>query len=288
MTRALCFLVACGSLALAGCTTSFTNMTPTRALDPLDVELSVRAQASGHGSVIRKTLDGGDDARDIILDDTSTEEITEAQLRNFLDAGLAWFLFRPGVNTELSARLGGWDLLEGMDFGVRYDFTTLKGDWKLQYFESARGDLAVSSIIGVGKQTVPVPGAVEWLTLSEWSRTDFDFMLSVGYEKKDIVKAYVNPRALVSRISVEHKLPGYVLDRIPQDVKDRYDPNARFDGETMVYYGATAGLMAGYKYAFLAAELTVMKLRFRPEVLGEERNFDSLLLAPSLGLVITW
>ena len=99
-------LVIAAALLLSACTTSFTNMTPTKALDPVDFELSARMQGNAHGSVIRKTIDGGDEARDIILDDTSTDDITEEQLRDFLDAGLAWFMFKPGVSTELSARIG--------------------------------------------------------------------------------------------------------------------------------------------------------------------------------------
>ena len=281
-------LVIVAALLLSACTTTFTNMTPTKALDPLDVELSAHMQASAHGSIIRKTIDGGDEARDIILDDTSTDDISEEQLRDFLDAGLAWFMFKPGVSTELSARIGGPELLEGMDFGLRYDFTTIKADWKLQIFESQDESFALSSIIGIGKQTVPVPGAIEWLTLTEWKRMDFDFMLSAGFELPDIVKAYVNPRLMLSRISVGHKLPSFVLDRIPQELLDRFDPNAKFNNELMVYYGATTGVMVGYKYVFLALELTVMKLDFEPTVLGQKRDFDSLLVAPAFGLVVTW
>lgn len=273
---------------LSGCTTSFTNMTPTRALEPLDFEVSARASANAHGSVIRTTLDGGADAADVILDKDSMEPISEEQLRRFLDAGLGFFLFKPGVSTELSARIGGWDLLEGMDFGLRYDFTTFKGDWKQQYYESAGGNVAVSSIIGIGKQTVPVPGVVEWLTLTEWSRTDFDFMLSVGFELPDILHLWINPRVMLSTISIDHKLPSYVLNRIPDEVRETYDPSSYFEEELMVYTGATFGGMVGYKYAFLAAELTVMGLNFSPNVLGEERNFNSLLVSPSIGLVVTW
>lgn len=279
-------LLAVGLLLSTSCTTTFTNMTPTRALDPLDFEVSARAQASLHGNVITKAIDGGDAAKDAVLN--GTDELTEEQLRDFLDAGLAWFLFKPGVSNELSARIGGWDLLEGMDFGLRYDFTTIKGDWKLQYWESPGGNVAFSSIIGVGKQTVPVPGIVEWLTLSEWSRTDVDFQLSLGAELPDILHAYINPRVLVSKVSVEHKLSSKIVDRIPDDIRQKYDPNLLFKNETMVYWGATAGVMAGYKYVFLAAELTVMKLNFHPTVLGQERNFNSLLVSPSLGLVVTW
>lgn len=273
---------------LSSCTTSFTNMTPTKALDPLDAEVSLRGQVSAHGSVVRKTLESGRDARDVVLDRESEEPITEEQLQNFLDAGLAWLLFRPGVNFELSARLGIWELLEGIDIGLRYDFTTIKGDVKLQFWESDDEQVAISALAGVGKQTVPVPGIVEWLTLTEFKRTDFDFMLSVGWELPDIFKAYFNPRLMVSRIKLDTKLPAFVEARIPEEVMEANPLNELFQPETMLYYGATAGMMAGYKYAFLAMELTVLKLNFEPSVLGETSDFDSLVVAPSAGLVITW
>lgn len=287
MTRCAPLLVLALLLG-TGCTTSFTHMTPTRALEPLDFELSAHGQASIHGNVISKSIDGGKALREGILDPGSDEEITEEQLRDFLDAAIAFFLFKPGTSMELSARVGGPRLLEGMDFGIRYDFTTIKGDWKQQWYEDPSGMFSFSSSVGIGKQTVPVPGAVEWLTLSEWSRTDFDFMLSAGVSVDEFLHAYINPRLMLSRITVEHKLPGSVIDRLPDDVRAKYDPNQRFENEMMVYYGATVGAMVGYKYVFLAAELTLMKLEFEPTVLGQTRNFDSLVASPALGLVVTW
>ncbi len=288
MKKLLLLLAVLGTLSSVGCTTSLTNVTPTRALEPKEVEVSVRGQIPVHGNIVRKTIASGKDTRDVIRDRESEEPITEEQLRNYLDASLAWFLFRPGFNTELSARIGLWEVLEGMDLGLRWDFTTVKGDLKLQVWENDNGKWAFSALAGVGKQAIPVPGAVEWLSLTKWSRTDFDFMLSLGFELPDILHVWFNPRFMLSTISVEHKLPDYVLDRLPDDVKEEYDPNKVFENELMTYVGGTVGGMVGYKYAFLALEMTVMQLMFEPTVLGQERDFDSLVVAPAAGLVVNW
>lgn len=274
-------------LVLTGCTTSFTNMTPTRALEPLDFEVSARAQAQAYSNVITKTLRAGDAARGEILDEESTEPITEEQFRDFVDAGVAFFLFRPGVDFELAARIGLWKVLEGLDLGVRYDFNLLKGDLKLQFWESENGRTAASVLAGVGKQTVEVPGAVEWLTLTEWSRTDFDFQASVGYQIPDILHLYFNPRVLLSSVSIEHKISDTVLERLPEEILE-LDPHRLFRDELMVFWGATLGGMVGYKYVFLALELNIFKLEFEPTVINQKRNFDSLVLAPAIGLVGTW
>lgn len=270
-----------------GCTTTLTNMTPTRALEPKGVEVSVRAQGHAHSNVVGKTIAGGREVYDIVRDPDSEEPISEAQFREFIDASLAWFLFRPGANFEIAGRVGLWKVLEGWDLGVRWDFTTIKGDTKLQLYESDDEKYAISAIVGVGKQTVPVPGAVEWLTLTEWSRTDFDAQLSFGLQVPDFLHLYANPRVIVSRVTIEHKLPDFVQDRIPEEVEE-LDPNQLFDGETMVYWGASLGGMVGYKYVFLALELNAFKLEFEPTVLGETRKFDSLVLAPAIGLVGTF
>ncbi len=281
---ALIFAVLWGT----GCTTTMTNVTPTHAMEPLGVEVSARGTFQAHTNVIGKTIAGGRDVYDVVQDRDSDEPITEEQFRKFIDAGLAWFLFRPGGNFELSARLGLWKLLEGLELGLRYDFTTIKGDLKLQFFESDNEAFAMSLLFGVGRQTVPVPGALEWLSLTEWKRTDFDTQLSFGWRIPDIADIYINPRVMVSRVTIEHKLPDFVRDRLPEEVEqleEEYGLDTLFEDETMVYWGATVGGMVGYKYVFLALELTAFKLEFEPQIFGSQRKFDSLVLAPTLGLV---
>ena len=145
----------------------------------------------------------------------------------------------------------------------------------------------MSVLVGYGHHLSAVDEVVEYLTLTEWSRSDIDFQLSAGIELGDIFKGYVNPRLIASRISVGHKLPDALRNRIPESIQD-YDPNQLFEDEWMLYDGLTWGAMIGYKYAFLALELNMFRLAFEPTVLGQKRNFNSSVFAPAAGLVVIW
>jgi len=264
-----------------------TDMTPSKALEPGHVQLSAQMQASVQDTPVRKSIAAGADARDEFMQDGG-DPVEEETVRDFVDAGLAWLLFRPGVSTEFMARIGVWDgLLEGLEFGLRYDTKMLKGDAKVQLFESDDERWAVAADFGFAHHLSVVNDATKYLTLTDFSRNDLDFQLSGGVQLGDVFRGWVGPRVIASRVSAEPVLPGYVRDKIPPEL-EKYDPNQFFDDAWLMYYGVTAGMMVGYKYVFLALELSTFRVAFRPEVFGEERNFDGTVFAPAAGLVVTW
>jgi hypothetical protein len=273
-------------LAACGCTTSLTNLTPTRVLEPREAQVSVHGQAQAGTGVIGKTVRAGRAAYEAI-DADAEDPIDEALLRDLVDAGLVWLLLPPGAGFEVMARVGLVDWLQGVELGLRYDTKLLKGDLKVGLLRSPDGQWALSALAGYGRHLGLVDAALSYLAMTEFRRGDLDLQLSFGFQVPDYFHAYVNPRILVSRISARSTLPSYLRNRVPESLSD-YDPSRLFSDSTMTYTGLTLGAMAGYKHVFLALELNGFWLAFEPVVLGERRNFGSLVLSPAAAVVVIW
>jgi hypothetical protein len=278
-------LLALGA-GLTGCQTSMTQMTSPKALEPGRPEVAVNMNGVAHTSVVTKTIQGGKNLLDKKKE--GEEPVTEGELRDILDATLAWALFRPGFGPEAIVRLGVTDaVLEGMDAGIRYNGSLIKGDLKLQLWESSDGMHALAVDLGYAYHIDVVSSVLEYITLTDFSRHDIDLSVSWGMEWRDIIKVYLSPRVIGSRVSVDHKIPDWLRNRIPEDIQ-KLDPNQFFRDEWMWYTGVTWGLMAGYKYVFLCIDVSAFYLHFTPEVLFEERDMSSWALSPAIGLVATF
>lgn len=274
-------LVFCAVL-LTGCATSLTNMSQARVLKPGEVQASFGYQIDVHTQAVEGVLEAGEVAAEQIKNGSG--EISEETLRRGLDAALLLTFFPISGSPEVIGRVGVWDgVLEGLDLGIRYNGTVLKGDLRLGLFESADRALAVTAQVGYGSHSSVAPGAIEWVTLTEWSRKDFDFAVSVGWEYPDIFKAYVAPRVLLSSISSEPKLSDSVRERLPENLKN-LDPHAYFPSSTILYLGGNTGFLVGYKYVFFNVDLSVFRIQFEPEILGQTRDYGGWAIAPTIGL----
>ena len=265
-----------------GCATSLTNMTQARVLKQGQVQGSVGFQADIHTKSISSFGALGELAVDQI--ENGSDEISEETLRRGLDVALTYAFFPLGGSPEVIARAGVWDgLLEGVDVGIRYNGSVIKGDVRLGLFESADRALAVTAQLGYGHQGSVTPGPIEWLTLTELSRNDLDFAVSVGWEYPEIFKVYAAPRVLFSLITSSPKLSKSVRDRLPAGVLE-LGPQQFFPSTTMAYYSGNTGFLVGYKYVFLNVDLSVFRIDFKPQVIGVERDYSGWVVAPTIGI----
>ncbi|MBA2661975.1 MAG: hypothetical protein H0U74_06740 [Bradymonadaceae bacterium] len=269
---------------LTGCATSLTNMSQARVLEAGDAQATMGYQLDLHSQSFSSLIEVGKAAYEHI--DEGEGEITEETFRRGLDTILLYKLFPLGGSPEVIGRVGIYDdLLHGVDVGIRYNGTVIKGDVRVQLWESADRALALTAQLGYGHHRSVAPGAVEWLTLTKWNRKDFDLGLSMGWELPDIFKAYVVPRLVISRISTEPKLSSKILDRLPEGLLDFAE---FFPATNMYYMGANTGFMVGYKYVFVNFDLSLFRINFEPLVLGSRRDYGGWGVSPTLGLTGHW
>ena len=281
-TILLGLLMVSVSVISTGCATSLTNMTQTRVLEPGQVQGSIGFQTDIH----TKTISGFADAAKIAADQVTdgSGEISEETFRRALDAALLYKFFPISSSPEVIGRFGVWDgLLEGVDVGIRYNGSVIKGDVRVGLYESPDRAWVVTAQLGYGRQGSVASSSIEWLTLTEMSRNDFDFAVSAGWEYPEIFKAYVAPRVLISTISSKPKLSQSVRDRLPESLKG-LDPHQFFPSTSMVYYGANTGFLVGYKYVFLNIDLSVFRIDFQPVVINDVRDYGGWVIAPTIGV----
>jgi hypothetical protein len=273
---------------VGGCATSMTHMMTPQALEPGDWQVSGAWTGQVNSVAATKSIDASADLWEHYVGQEEPGELSEDDLRTLLDTGLAWALFHPGTSYEIMGRAGLSDKLgEGLDVGLRTDFSEIKGDLKLQIWESRDARFAAALHGGYGYHFSVASGFVEWLSLTSFSRHDLDLAATCGWTEGRVLRMYAGPRIIRSWIRTEPKLDGLIEDNLPATIED-YQPSEILGDEVISYYGGTNGVMLGYRWAFLVLELDLFWMSFRPTILDQQRNLSGLVLAPNLGLMATW
>lgn len=274
---------------IAGCTTTRTNLTSARTLDQGEFEANVNAQVNLNSSPIQTGIETGADVESEIRTTSEDETISEETFQSAVDFALASALFRPKPAAEGVFRAGLFDRpLEGLDAGIRYNGSTVKGDVKLQYWQSDDDRFAASIQPAFGYQSSTAPSKIEYVTLTEWSRYDYDLLAPFGMAFRDLARIWVAPRFTYSRISTSPKIQDFLRERLPADVRNDIENRreALFGGgEDLLYAGLNVGGMVGYKFAYVALEASVSRVFFHPEILGEQRDLSGFTIMPSAALV---
>lgn len=276
--------ITLAALFASGCTTTMTSMTDARAYEPGEVQASVSYQANVHTNVVGGVVSGVKSAAEEFSGQDNKEPISEESFRNWLDTALLVGLFRPSTSPEVIVRAGVTDqLAEGLDLGFRTNLSYFKGDAKLQLWESEDTEQAISLMAGYAYHRDWLNSFISYLSLTDFGRHDFDLQLLWGRNIRDILKVNVGPHVILSKVTASHKLSAEVLDRLPDSLK-QFDPNQLFQDEWIGYYGANTNVMVGYKYAFIALDLGIFWMNFKPEVLGVERDYSSFAVSVAGGL----
>ncbi len=265
-----------------------THLATPHALEPGDWQLSGAWTGHVNSVAATKSVQAGADLWDHYLGQDDPEPLNEEELRTLLDTGLAWALFYPGTSYELVGRVGVTDkLAEGLDLGLRTDFSQIKGDLKLQAWESDGGMFAAAVHAGYGYRFSVASSIVEWLALTGFSRHDLDLGASWGMEVGRVFRCWTGPRYLRSWVDASPKLHGLIEENLPASM-DGYQPSQILGDEAISYYGSTNGVMLGWRWVYIVAELNVFWMSFHPTVLDQERNMSGLVLAPDIGITATW
>jgi hypothetical protein len=288
MKRYLIFVLMALALAQTACTTTLTNMTTAKALEPGQIQATGGGYGTATTNVVGRTFDAGRQAYDDIRDTPEADSVTVETFRTYIEAALAWLLFQPGFTFEAQFRVGVTDaVLEGVDFGLRYDGNVIKPDVKLQLWESTDEAWAIATSFGYGYHTSIVSSLVEWVTLTDIGRHDFDLQAIVSYHYGDWFRGYVAPRLMHSLVTTSDKLPDFLASRVPEEIENQ-SPSQYIEGTGAWYVGSSIGTQLGYKYVFLSLELGVYRLLFEPTVLDQKSDFGGMVFTPAGGLTVVW
>lgn len=274
-----------------GCATTLSTHQLAKTVDPGHVEATI-----GMGGYIPagSSLSAVDQARVVaqgLIDaaaNHTTYAVSEAEREKLITAGLALFILPPSPSQELSVRTG---ILESWDAGLRYSVNAVRADTKYRLVHRDNGpdvvpegknsfDVAVG--LGVSKYLFsnPVIDVLDFVQLGDFSRWDVEVPVYLSWEWGYVFRAYLAPKYVFSYTELDENLvttsdlAAYVtgLDLSLQE------------SIAMHFFGASAGLMVGYRWAWVSLELTGGYTYARPVVLGQRRDIGGLTLYPSVAL----
>ncbi len=220
-------------------------------------------------------------------------ELSPEDQQELLTAGLALAIMAPwpnGINYEMGVRTGV--LREDMDVGFRYAMNSVRLDTKYRYFsyvhnehlpEHKRMNIDLAANVGVSKYLFANPAfeVLEYIKLDDFSRWDVEAVpLIYTVDFGDIFKLYGGAKYVYSHTSMDTRLVNY-----SQHATHLVGADVGLPREvTSHFFGATAGISAGYKYAHLMLELTGGYTHCKPFLFGQHRQLGGATFYPGLGL----
>ena len=235
-------------------------------------------------SVPTGTIDEVIDTVDVIVDAAKKRELTDAEVQQIYKAGTATILNGPGTTTHIGV---GFTVVDNLEVSLRYATSSLRLGSRYQFLQKEKHGVDATVGLGLGYYAFAIPfGDIldPILKLEDFTRFQVDVPLLFG-TRGSWYRLWGGPRFMYTRFGTELNLDILPIPGVSAGKKEL----ASFAGNGF-YVGAQGGVAIGYKYVFLAFELTVVRLFMNGELEVLQKpvtSFDlsSNIVYPALGLM---
>jgi len=278
------------ALALCGCASTLTTHQLAKAIKPGHAQVNLGAGAYVPVGTIGSLV--GEGVRQVEAFQASVQsgtpyQVTPEDQQRLLTAAIALAVLPPSLSQELTVRTG---ILQNWDAGLRYSINAVRLDSKYQLVHQGDDDelapghrsFDVSVGLGVSRYLFDSPAfdVLDYVQMGDFSRWDLEVPVYVSWEWGEWARAYLAPKYVWSRTELDANL---VNTSATASLLLGLDVSAPETVDTH-FFGTSAGVMLGYKYAFLVLEMTGGYTLCRPYVLGQRRDLGGLTLYPSAAL----
>ena len=266
---ALLGLVAAGGL---GCAPSLSTFQPAHVADKGHAQVALGAEVSIPTATIDKVVNQAKP----LTEAARTRDLTVEEQRKVFEAGINLAANPPSGGVLAS---GAYVPVRNLEVNLRYASSAWRLGARYQLLERARAgvDLTLGAGFSRYKYQFPVGDQIPFLRLEDFVRWQLDVPLQIG-QAGSWYRWWAGPKAMFTSFETTLQIaaPFYKSEV------------ASFRG-TGGYYGGQAGIALGYKYAFLAFELTMAQLFGHADttLLGSSvrTNVDSFVVFPTFGLL---
>jgi hypothetical protein len=270
----LCALLPC----TLGCSSVLSTFTPA----PTTPRGHVRgAAALGVNLPVGQLTDLADQGDAIAKKRLAGATLTRAEQDDIVDSALALSLNPPSATGELQGRYG---VADAFDVGVRIaSAVTARIDGRWQFLKSNDED-AFAGSVGLGlayyAKSFEVPNADidQWVGVADLTRFELDVPLLFGWSG-DIGHVWLGPKIVANTYTADLRL-AFLQTEVVQGSASG----------TSFFYGGVLGGAVGYKYAWLAFELSVFGLSssasVESSVYNADLSFGGIVLYPAVGVII--
>jgi hypothetical protein len=223
------------------------------------------------------------DAADTLVKAAQERELTDGEINQVYKAASATLLNPPSATPHVGV---GFSVINNLEVSLRYATSSLRLGGRYQFLTKEKHGVDASAGLGFGYFVLPLPlgDTLKIIELEDFTRFQIDVPLVFG-TRGNWYRLWGGPRFMYTRFGTELKLS---LPEIP-GVSPGEVQLASFGGNGF-YVGGQAGVAVGYKYVFLAFEMTVVRLIMNGDLTVLQKpaaNLDlsSTIVYPALGLM---
>jgi hypothetical protein len=240
------------------------------------------AVAAGfEGSIpVGTLLDAIDTGKDLGGKIQHGQTLTSEEKWRVFDAGMQLLLSPPSVGYHL---IVAYVPVEKLEVSLRYAGSALRLGTRYQLLGSETGPFDMSAGIGVSRFTyaLPISDYIPVLKMDDFTRWQIDVPLLMGMQNR-FFRFWAGPRFVATFFDTRLTLDLQVEDKVL----------ASMSGNAY-YVGGQSGIGVGYRWIFLAFELTVTEMMGHAQVSAPlitdmpSRTLDlnGLVIYPSIGLM---
>lgn len=263
-----------------GCAPALSSMQPAHVAPKHHVQVEVGTDVSIPTGVISDLLD----VVKPVLKAADQRELTDAEVQQIYKAGASTLLNAPGPVTHVGV---AFTVVDNLEVSLRYASSSIRLGGRYQFLQKDKHKVDATIGLGLGYYVFSFPLGETFdpfLTLEDFKRFQLDVPLVFGTHG-NWYRVWGGPRFMYTRFGTELNLNLLPIPGVSAGRKEL----ASFGGNAF-YVGGQAGVALGYKYVFLAFELTVARLIMNSDLVVLDKpvaNFDlgSTIVYPALGLM---
>ena len=241
-------LCALPLLLAAGCAPSLSSFQPAHVLPKGHVGLEVGTDVSIPTGTIGRTIDAGK----TLAQAADSRMLTEEEKVQVFAAGLNLALNPPALVEHVGVTYAP---AQNWEVGIRYAAQSWRIGGRRQLLHQADNGFDLS--LGLGLQRFsfgfPIDNVIDIVELEDFTRWNVDIPLTIG-QQGDFYRVWGGPRMVLTSYSSSLVLraPGQAGAAASEDF-------AAVEGSG-AYLGVQAGAAFGYRWLFLAVEMTVVRM----------------------------
>jgi hypothetical protein len=275
-------LLAAVALALGpGCAPSLATMQPAHVAPKGHMQATAALEVGIPTGTIGSLIDSG---RTLSNDARMNMGVTPEQERQLFDSGVTVVVSPPSVGYHFAA---SYTIVDRLELGIRYAGAGWRfgGRYQIWRHETDPFDMTIGAGISRSAYEIPLASYIPVLEVDDFTRYTVDVPLQIG-TSRSYYRVWGGPKFLYSHFSTAMRLsiPG-------TDTSDL----ASFEGSTL-YYGGQVGFAIGYKYVFLAFELTLAQISGHGnaktvpvdssgEALARDTSISGFIIYPAFGFI---
>jgi hypothetical protein len=210
----------------------------------------------------------------------SGQTLTSDEKWRMFDAGMQLLLSPPSAGYHLSA---AYVPVERLEVSLRYAGSALRLGTRYQVLDRETGPFDMSAGIGISRftYTLPISDYIPVLKMDDFTRWQIDVPFLIGMQNR-FFRFWTGPRFVATFFDTAMRLDLGVADQVL----------ASMSGHAY-YLGGQSGIGVGYRWIFLAFELTITEMVGHAHVNAPaitdapSRDVDltGLVIYPSIGLM---